>query len=182
MSIDVGSRLRALREMYGLSQRELAKRAGVTNGMISQIEQNRVSPSIGSLKKILDGLAISMADFFTQDFSAAAQVFYEKTELPDLGAGPVSMFLVAASRKDRKMSMLHEIYQPGADTGEDMLQHEGEEAGVVVRGRIELTVGGETRVLGPGDSYYFESRIPHRFRNLGEEEAEIISANTPPSF
>lgn len=182
MSIDVGSRLRALRERYGLSQRELAKRAGVTNGMISQIEQNRVSPSVGSLKKILDGLSVSMADFFTQDFSPAAQVFYTRDELPDLGNGPVSMFLVAAGRKDRKLSMLHEVYRPGADTGEDMLQHEGEEAGVVVRGTIELTVGGETRLLGPGDAYYFESRIPHRFRNPGEEEAVIISANTPPSF
>ncbi|MEJ2059981.1 MAG: cupin domain-containing protein [Gammaproteobacteria bacterium] len=182
MSIDVGARLRALREMYGLSQRELAKRAGVTNGMISQIEQDRVSPSIGSLKKILDGLSLSMADFFTQDFGAAEQVFFSKDDLPDLGSGPIAFFLVAANRKERAMSMMHEVYAPGADTGEEMLQHNGEEAGVVVRGEIEVTVGGESRVLGPGDSYYFESRIPHRFRNPGDVEAEIISANTPPSF
>lgn len=182
MSIDIGARLRALRELYGLSQRELAKRAGVTNGMISQIEQNRVSPSIGSLKKILDGLSMSLADFFTQDFSAGAQVFYTRDELPDLGSGPIAFHLVGANRKERKMSMMHEVYQPGADTGEEMLQHDGEESGVVVRGQIELTVGGESRLLGPGDSYYFESRIPHRFRNPGEEEAVIISANTPPTF
>lgn len=182
MTMEVGTRLRSLREMYGLSQRELAKRAGVTNGMISQIEQNRVSPSIGSLKKILDGLSISMADFFTQDFGTAEQVFYGRDEMPDLGSGAISFRLVGASRKDRKMSVMHEVYAPGADTGEEMLQHDGEEAGIVVRGSIELTVGAETRVLGPGDAYYFESRIPHRFRNTGEVEAEIISANTPPSF
>ncbi|AOU97409.1 XRE family transcriptional regulator [Acidihalobacter yilgarnensis] len=180
--MEVGARLRALRELYGLSQRELAKRAGVTNGMISQIEQDRVSPSIGSLKKILDGLAISIADFFTQDFGGPVQVFFERAAMPDLGNGPVNLFLVAAARKNRQMSMLREVYAPGADTGEDMLQHEGEEAGVVVRGRMEITVGSETRVLEPGDAYYFESRIPHRFRNPGIEEAEIVSANSPPTF
>jgi mannose-6-phosphate isomerase-like protein (cupin superfamily) len=62
------------------------------------------------------------------------------------------------------------------------LRHEAEEGGVVIRGQIELTVGAERRVLGPGDAYYFDSRQPHRFRNLGEAEAEMVSACTPPSF
>jgi mannose-6-phosphate isomerase-like protein (cupin superfamily) len=52
----------------------------------------------------------------------------------------------------------------------------------VVSGHIELTVGAETRELGPGDAYYFTSAIPHRFRNTGDESCEIISANTPPTF
>jgi mannose-6-phosphate isomerase-like protein (cupin superfamily) len=52
----------------------------------------------------------------------------------------------------------------------------------VVRGSIELTVGGETQVLGPGDAYYFDSRIPHRFRNIGEQDAEIVSACSPPAL
>ena len=77
---------------------------------------------------------------------------------------------------------MRERYAPGADTGADMLRHEGEEGGVVVRGRIELTVGGESRVLGPGDAYYFTSAIPHRFRNTGQEPCEIVSASTPPTF
>jgi mannose-6-phosphate isomerase-like protein (cupin superfamily) len=80
------------------------------------------------------------------------------------------------------MSVIRERYAPGADTGADMLRHEGEEGGVVVRGRIELTVGGESRVLGPGDAYYFTSAIPHRFRNTGHEPCEIVSASTPPTF
>jgi mannose-6-phosphate isomerase-like protein (cupin superfamily) len=53
---------------------------------------------------------------------------------------------------------------------------------VVIRGRIELTVGGATRVLGPGEAYYFASQLPHRFRNVGREACEIISASTPPTF
>jgi transcriptional regulator with XRE-family HTH domain len=182
MTLDVGSHLRAVRTMYGLSQRELAKRAGVTNGLISLIEQNRVSPSVSSLKKVLDGIPMSLAEFFTLDLTASPQVFFQGDELTDLGDRSVSLRLVAARRPNRAMSVMHERYAPGADTGADMLRHEGEEGGVVVRGRIELTVGGETRVLAPGDAYYFTSAIPHRFRNVGAEPCEIISASTPPTF
>jgi transcriptional regulator with XRE-family HTH domain len=182
LTLDVGTHLRAVRTMYGLSQRELAKRAGVTNGLISLIEQNRVSPSVSSLKKVLDGIPMSLAEFFTLDLSASPQVFFRGDELTDLGDRSVSLRLVAARRPNRAMSIMHERYASGADTGADMLRHEGEEGGVVVRGRVELTIGGESRVLGPGDAYYFTSAIPHRFRNTGSEPCEIISASTPPTF
>jgi transcriptional regulator with XRE-family HTH domain len=182
LTLDVGAHLRAVRTMYGLSQRELAKRAGVTNGLISLIEQNRVSPSVSSLKKVLDGIPMSLAEFFTLDLSASPQVFYRDDELTDLGDRSVSLRLVAARRPNRAMSLMHERYASGADTGSDMLRHDGEEGGVVVRGRIELTIGAETRMLGPGDAYYFTSAIPHRFRNVGSEPCEIISASTPPTF
>ena len=121
MTIDVGGHLKAVRIMYGLSQRELAKRAGVTNGTISLIEQNRVSPSVSSLKKVLDGIPMSLAEFFTLDLHTSPQVFYSR-------------------------------------------------------------VGGQVRVLGAGDAYYFQSTVPHRFHNPGSEPCEIISASTPPTF
>ena len=63
-----------------------------------------------------------------------------------------------------------------------MLKHDAEEGGVVTRGTIELTVGKEVFILGPGDAYYFDSRIPHRFRNIGEEEVEMISTCSPPTL
>jgi transcriptional regulator with XRE-family HTH domain len=182
LTLDVGAHLRAVRTIYGLSQRELAKRAGVTNGLISLIEQNRVSPSVSSLKKVLDGIPMSLAEFFTLDLGTSPQVFFRGDELTDLGDRSVSLRLVAARRANRAMSLMHERYAPGADTGADMLRHQGEEGGVVVRGRVELTVGGETRVLGPGDAYYFTSAIPHRFRNNGSEPCEVVSASTPPTF
>jgi mannose-6-phosphate isomerase-like protein (cupin superfamily) len=94
----------------------------------------------------------------------------------------VTYKLVAPRRPNRAMALLHEKYAPGADTGADMLRHEGEEGGVIVGGHIELTVGAETRQLGPGDAYYFTSAIPHRFRNTSAEPCEIVSANTPPTF
>jgi transcriptional regulator with XRE-family HTH domain len=180
--IDVGGHLKTVRTMYGLSQRELAKRAGVTNGTISLIEQNRVSPSISSLKKVLDGIPMSLAEFFTLDLNATPQVFYAKSELTDLGDADVSLRLVAAKRPNRAMTIMHERYRSGADTGEDMLAHKGEEGGIVVSGKIELTVGGQTRTLEAGDAYYFLSSVPHRFHNPGPESCEIISASTPPTF
>jgi len=180
MSHNVGAQLKAVRQMYGLSQRELAKRAGVTNGLISLIEQNRVSPSVSSLKKVLDGVPMALADFFTLDLAAASQVFFSREEMIDIGAGSVALKLVGGRSNQRSMSILHERHAPGADTGEQMRTHLGEQGGVVVRGRIELSVGGEARVLGPGDGYYFKSSLPHRFRNVGREECEIVSASSPP--
>jgi transcriptional regulator with XRE-family HTH domain len=182
MNIDVGARLRSVRTTFGISQRELARRAGVTNGLISLIEQNRVSPSVSSLKKVLDGVPMSLAEFFTLDLSAAPQAFFAAEELVEHGNAEVSLRLVAAQRAGRHLTVLHERYAAGAATAEEMLAHHGEEAGVVIRGRIELTVGGASRVLGPGEAYYFASQLPHRFRNVGREACEIISACTPATF
>lgn len=179
---DIGQRLRELRTMHGLSQRELAKRAGVTNGTISLIEQNRISPSIGSLKKVLDGFPLSIADFLTLDLKPKSKVFYAAKELREIGSGAISFRLVGRDTQGRAIQMMHERYQPGADTGQDMLSHTGEESGIVVSGLIELTVGGETRTLTAGDAYYFDSRLPHRWRNTGTIDCVIVSACTPPSF
>jgi transcriptional regulator with XRE-family HTH domain len=179
---DIGARLRAFRTMHGLSQRELAKRAGVTNGTISLIEQNRISPSLGSLKKVLDGFPISIADFLTLELKPRTRVFYQAKELREIAGGAISFRLVGRDTRGRAIQMMHERYAPGADTGEDMLSHAGEECGIVVSGMIELTVGGETRKLVAGDAFYFDSRLPHRFRNPGTIDCVIVSAGTPPSF
>src|SRR6187200_2666187 len=98
MSIDVGARLKHVRELHGLSQRELARRAGVTNGLVSLVEMNRVSPSVSSLKKLLDGIPMSLAEFFTGDFNQATPVFYAADDLLEIGNTEVSLRLVAATR------------------------------------------------------------------------------------
>src|SRR6202044_2501021 len=121
MSIDVGAKLRSVRVAFGLSQRALARRAGVTNGLISLIEQNRVSPSVSSLKKVLDGIPMALADFFTLDLGGQPQVFFPRQELADIGTGSVELHLVGSRLAKRTMSILHERYAPNADTGEEML-------------------------------------------------------------
>lgn len=181
-AIDVGARLRALRKLYGISQRELARRAGVTNGTISLIEQNRVSPTIASLKKVISGFPLSLSEFFGDGIGDAPRSFYRASELPRFQVGDLLFRQVGPTTADRALQVLHERYEPGADTGETMLVHEGEEAGVVVKGEVEVTVGGTTTILRAGDGYYFHSRLPHRFRNVSDEVSEVVSACTPPTF
>ncbi|MEN0104881.1 MAG: cupin domain-containing protein [Pseudomonas sp.] len=182
--MDVGVRLQSIRKLKGLSQRELAKRAGVTNSTISMIEKNSVSPSISSLKKVLAGIPMSLVEFFSLEVEQDnhTQVVYKASELVDLSSGAVTMKLVGKAHPSRAIAFLDETYPPGSDTGDEMLTHEGEESGLLVNGRLELTVNGEIYILESGDSYYFESSKPHRFRNPFGEPARLISATTPANF
>ncbi|NDW03936.1 cupin domain-containing protein [Jiella pacifica] len=180
--VDVGGRLRYLRMARGLSQRQLAKKAGVTNSTISLIEANATNPSVGALKRILDGLPIGLAEFFAFEPERPQRVFYQAEELVEIGKGAISYRQVGESLFGRALQILKECYQPGADTGKVPLSHEGEEGGVILSGRLEVTVDDERRILGPGDAYYFESRRPHRFRCVGSNPCEVVSACTPPSF
>jgi mannose-6-phosphate isomerase-like protein (cupin superfamily) len=92
------------------------------------------------------------------------------------------MKLVGKTHPNRAITLLDETYPVGSDTGDEMYTHEGEETGLLVEGRIELTVGAEVFILEPGDSYYFESSKPHRFRNPFDQPARLISATTPANF
>lgn len=179
MSDDVGARLRALRTLRGISQRELAKRCGVTHSSLSLIEQGKVSPSVSSLKKILDAIPISVGDFFTMDLESRDQVFYSAEELTDIAIGDVAYKLVGANRDSRALSFMVETYPAGSDTGREMIAHQGEEAGVVLEGETEISIGAETRVLGPGEAYYFDTNVPHRFRNPGTIACRLVSCCTP---
>lgn len=184
--MDIGKKLQAIRKERGLSQRELAARAGLTNGTISLIEQNKTSPSVASLKRLLDAIPMSIAEFFaTLEEEAEERIFYRAKDF--LEVGPQSDQAGVSLRQlgnaaSHQLQMLDETYPPGADTGPEFLSHQGEEAGIVVFGEIELTVGDRIKVLRAGDGYLFDSRQPHRFRNHGTQVCRIISACTPPTF
>ena len=179
-SAGVGSRLRYLRDMHGLSQRELARRAGLTHGTIGSIERDAISPSVGSLRKILDSFPMTLSEFFALNPDSETQVFFGHGELMEVGGGGISLRQVGHNLKNRPLQVLLERYAPGAETAKTPSSHIGDEGGVVIQGQVEVTVGGATRVLGPGDGYLFSSRLPHKFRNVGTDEAVVVSANTPP--
>ena len=179
---DLGRRLRRVRELNDVSQRQLARRSGVSNATISLIEHDRTSPSLGILKKVLDAIPISMADFFAMELPADSQIVYRADEMTELSNGAISFRQVGRDLSNRRLQIMVERYAPGADTGRAALTHEGEEGGVIQSGRLELTVDGKSYLLGPGDSYLFSSRLPHRFRNPGDEETVVVTACTPPSF
>lgn len=179
---NVGQRLRNIRAMHGLSQRKLAQRSGVSNAMICLIENGKSRPSLGLLKNILDAVPISVSEFFSMEIRQPAKVFYRRDELAEIGGGLISYRQVGSDPQAVKLQLLFGCYREGADTGRTMNRHEAEQGGVIISGQLEVTVGDQTQVLGPGDAYLFNSRIPHRFRNTGREACVLVSACTPPSF
>ena len=179
---NLGWRLKRVREINGLSQRKLAQRSGVSNATISLIEHDKTSPSLGILKRILDAVPISLGDFFSLELEEDARVVFRAQELLEISSGPVTYRQVGGDLTQRRLQLMQERYAPGADTGRAMLSHEAEEGGIILQGRLEVTVGDQVHVLGPGDAYLFNSRLPHRFRNVGTGECLTVSACTPPSF
>lgn len=178
-----GERLKRLRRSRGLSIRELARRSGVSHVSISLIERDRNSPSVSSLKAILDALDTTLSAFFSDPLPEATPVVYRADELVELADGQsLSYRQVGRNLAGSAMMILHERYAPGADTGESPYQHQAEEGGVVVEGRLELTVDGQVSILANGDAYYFDSRRPHRMRNPFDEVCVVVSAVSPPTF
>lgn len=189
MEFDLGTRLKEVRLAANMSQRELAKRAGVPHGLISIIEQNKSSPSVATLRKVLSGVPMNLSEFFQEEVSNAGKIFFKKSELIDLTermpnharhrSARIEIMQVGDAQ-GANLQLLYERYQPKADTGATMFQHEAHEGGIVLKGTLELTVGDQVGILNPGDSYLFDSRTPHRFRNVGEGVLEFIAACTPP--
>lgn len=180
---NIGRHLKAIRQAHGTSQRKLAARAGVANATISQIEAGTLNPTVGVLKKILGGIPMSLAEFFARGEGAVEdKVFFRHSELTELSEGGVSYRQVGSDLFGKAMQILHERYEPGATTGRHALRHEGEEGGVILNGRLTVTAGDQTQVLGPGDAYYFNSDIPHSFKNDGDDICELITACSPPTF
>jgi transcriptional regulator with XRE-family HTH domain len=179
---DLGLRLKTLRTERGMSQRKLAAAAGVSNATISLIEHGRTDPSMGLLKRVLECLGVSFAEFFAADGVGVDKVFYAHDELSEISNGPISYLQVGSDLSSSQLQILYESYRPGADTGRSMLSHDAEEGGIILSGRLEVTVGEQVQVLSAGDAYRFNSRQPHRFRNIGSEDCVIVSACTPPSF
>lgn len=180
---ELGDRLKRVRAHNGLSQRLLAKRSGVANATISQIESGVISPTVGTLKKILDGVPISLAEFFTFDARGESEkIFFAAKDLVEIADGGISYRLVGGNLTDRVIQLVKERYEPGTRTGRHALRHEGEECGLILSGQLKVTVGKETRILKAGEAYYFNSTIPHSFENTSSEPCELVSACSPPSF
>ncbi|MDN3720607.1 helix-turn-helix domain-containing protein [Roseibium salinum] len=155
MTIDIGGRLRHIRMAHNLSQRELAKRTGVTNSTISLIESNATNPSVGALKRILDGIPIGLSEFFAFEPDRPKKAFYQAQELVEIGKGGISYRQVGDNLFGRNLQILKECYQPGTDTGKVPLVHDGEEGGIVLSGRLEVTVGDERKNPGAGRCLLF---------------------------
>lgn len=178
----IGNQLKALRQRRHLSTRELAARSGVSHTTISLIERDRISPTIDTLQAVLDALGSRLSEFLGGLTEGSGSPFYPADELPEIGnPESISYQLIGLNHPYRTFQFLKETYAIGADSGE-LLSHIAQEAGYVVSGTVEVTVGSQTRILKKGDGYYFDSREQHRFRNTGNSVAQIVSAISPPSY
>ncbi len=182
MESEIGRRLKAIRTGLGLSQRQLARQSEVANATISQIEAGKLNPTVSMLKRVLDGVPISLSEFFADEYEVRDRVFFGADELTEIADGGVSYRQVGGNLSTRSIQLLHERYRPGSGTGKHAMTHEGEECGIILSGRLQVTVGDQSQVLVAGDAYYFKSNQPHQFRNAGSDDCELISACTPPTF
>ena len=182
MDADISARLRALRAAHGLTQRDLARRAGLSHTAIAKIERGEISPTVSSLQKIAASFRLPITMFFETGGEVSEDIFYSAGELTCLRLGKHTIRQIGGNLSRHALQMMEDTYEPGADTGEAMLSHAGEEAGLVIRGALEVTVGERVRILKAGEAYFFESRIPHRFRNVGKEPCVVVAAATPPSL
>ncbi|SED28057.1 transcriptional regulator, XRE family with cupin sensor [Rhizobiales bacterium GAS188] len=180
----IGSEIRGLRKARGLTLTGLAEASSLSIGYLSLLERDRATPSIKALHAVSRALGVTISWFFQ-----ASDVPEEERDLVvrrarrrrlDYSAGLVDELL--SPNLNGALELLSCRFPPGASSGEEPYTHAGEEAGVVIRGRLELWVDGRTVMLEAGDSFGFQSTLPHSYRNPGPDEAEVIWAITPPSY
>ena len=162
-----------------MSIRELARRAGVSASLVSEGERGLLEPSVGALKRIARVLDVNLTYFFSSPGSAGETVIRgdERRRLRELHG---VTFELAGPDHVRSLQPIYGRLEPGADV--ETLQHDGEEWGMVLRGRLKVWVGSEVYFLEPGDSIFYASSIPHRVANPGDEVTEYIWVNTPASL
>ncbi|MDR2202539.1 MAG: XRE family transcriptional regulator [Clostridiales bacterium] len=177
--MELGVKIKDLRLKNQLTQEELADRCELTKGFISQLENDLTSPSLATLTDILNSLGTTLAEFFSDEgdeqivFAAADQ--FEK----DNGDN-VIRWLVPSAQKNAMEPILTTL-NPGGSSIRD-LPHEGEEFGLVLAGKIKLTVGKRTLALKEGDTFYFRSSKTHFIVNTGKSAARVVWVSCPPNF
>jgi transcriptional regulator with XRE-family HTH domain len=180
----IGSDIRGLRKARGLTLTGLAEASGLSIGYLSLLERDRATPSIKALHAVSRALGVTISWFFeasdTPEEERDLVVRRARRRRLDYSSGLVDELL--SPNLSGALELLSCRFPPGSSSGEEPYTHAGEEAGVVIRGRLELWVDGRTVTLDVGDSFGFQSTLPHRYRNPGPDEAEVIWAITPPSY
>jgi len=187
---DLGSEIRQLRKVRGVTLQQLALATGKSVGYLSQVERNLAKPSVAALQDISEALAVHIGWFFPEDATGSPQerghivrkanrrrlTYSELSGTEYLGLH--DHLLSANLNGDLALGVSR--YEPGASTGDDSYAHNGEEAGLVLSGQLELTIEDQVHLLEAGDSFSFKSHLQHRYANLSErEDTLVVWANTP---
>jgi transcriptional regulator with XRE-family HTH domain len=180
----LGREIRGLRKARNFTLADLAERSKLSIGYLSLLERNLSTPSINSLHAISRALGVTVSWFFHADDNHTDEQEYvvRRTRRRRLDYAPGIVDELLSPSLSGALEMLRSVFPPGSSSGEATYTHNGEEAGFVVRGKLELWVDGKVFILEAGDSFGFSSSLPHRYRNPGRDETEVIWAMTPPSF
>jgi transcriptional regulator with XRE-family HTH domain len=177
LSDSVGSRLKLVRERARLSQRELARRSGVTNGTLSNIEQGKVSPSIQSLEKILNVIPVTLQEFFSDNLETSPSV-YRSSDFIEIHKDDTDYRILPLNEFPWVSAYIaHQSYAPGAKVTSDWMVSKGLVAGILISGNITLTLDGVTHELQPGDGFSFSVSRPHLLDNTGDAPCIIVAVS-----
>lgn len=177
--MEIGHRIKELRHKNKLTQAELGDRCDLTKGYISQLENDLTSPSISTLKDILQALGSTLTDFFAAEESEKL-VFGEDDYFEKVTDESVITWLVPTAQKNA-VEPIRLTLSPGAKTEKD-LPHDGEEFGYVLKGKISVCVGKHRSVASTGESFYYRADKTHYIENVGRGDAVVIWLSCPPNF
>jgi transcriptional regulator with XRE-family HTH domain len=176
----IGERIRNLRQLSNLTQEELAERANLTKGFISQVERDLTSISLDSLIQIMDALDEDISDFF-RDGSEEKIVFREKDRV-SIEKEKIEKFeLLVPGSTNRRLEPILLTLRKGEATPKEK-PHEGEEFGYILQGRVNLRYGREILKLKKGECFYFSAEKEHWLQNTSSRSAEILWITSPPYF
>lgn len=179
--MEIGKKLKRLRQEKYLTQDELASRCELSKGFISQVERNLTSPSIANLSDILEGLGTNLKDFFNEDEDEKIVFNHEDAfEVIDSRLGYRVEWIVPNAQKNQMEPILLTIEEGGRYKEE--IAHDGQEFGYVLNGVINIHLGDKIYKAKKGESFYYSSGKNHYLSNGGKGEVEIIWVSTPPSF
>lgn len=173
-----GARLRRLRIKKGVPLAEVAKSAGISVGFLSALERSQMSASVGTLRKLAKYYRTNILDFYDTAEANHHLVRPGKRKVLEAGSG-VRMELLAWGKKVMEPHLFR--IAPGAGSGESYT-HVGEEFLFVLKGELQIFLRGEEYRIKSGDSFYFESAVPHKWTNPGRTETQLLWVNTPPTF
>jgi len=177
-TVTLGRRLRQLRLRRGFSLARVAKAVGISVGFLSALERLQMSASVGTLRKLARFYKVNILDFFGPSESHGPLVSPHKRKVLETGRG-VRMELLAWGNTIMEPHLFR--IAPKAGSGESY-SHEGEEFLYVLRGELKISIRDDEYRLKPGDSFYFESAMPHHWLNPGRSETWVLWVNTPPTF
>lgn len=181
----MGVRLREERERRGVSLRELARRVGVSPSLVSQIELDRVNPSVSTLYALVTELGMTMSEVFG-DGGPAERVAPARGDGDGVVERPETRRVINLASgvrwerltpgTERDVEFLRVVYPVGAEScpADALVTHGGREYGYVTSGTLGVRVGFEEYALGPDNSIAFESSSPHRLWTIGDEPVEAI--------